>query len=54
MKTHDVHNQVPPLEDHDAWASDPALREAVAREGGGWAADELAAFGRQDGRLGRG
>lgn len=49
MKTHDVHNQVPPLEDHDAWASDPALREAVAREGGGWAADELAAFGQVTG-----
>ncbi|MEZ4436128.1 MAG: acyl-CoA dehydrogenase family protein [bacterium] len=49
MKTHDVQNQVPPLLDFDAWASDPALREAVAREGAAWAQDELAAFGKLTG-----
>ena len=46
MKTHDVTNQVPPLLDFDAWVSDPALREAVAREGAAWAEAELAAFGK--------
>lgn len=42
--THEVFNQ-PPILLYDAWASDPALREAIAREGGGWAEAELAAYG---------
>ena len=33
--THEVLNEVPPLEGYDVFGSDPALREAVDREGGG-------------------
>ena len=44
--THSVENQPPALPPYDAWATDAPLREAVAREGGDWAADELAAYGR--------
>ena len=43
--THAVENQAPPLAPYDLWRSDRALREAVAREGGGWAERELAAYG---------
>ena len=43
--THAVENQAPPLAPYDLWATDTALREAVEREGGGWAAKELAAYG---------
>jgi putative acyl-CoA dehydrogenase len=43
--THLVENQVPALAPYDAYASDLALREAVQREGAGWAEPELAAFG---------
>jgi putative acyl-CoA dehydrogenase len=46
MTTHEVTNQVPPLEDYDLFATDPVLPDAVAREGGGWAGDELTSFGR--------
>ena len=42
--THDVRNQVPPLAGHDV-AADPALLEAVEREGAGWAAAELHELG---------
>jgi len=42
--THEVANQAPPLV-YDAWATDLALREAIAREGGGFAEAQLAAFG---------
>ncbi len=42
--THEVANQAPPLV-YDAWATDLPLREAIAREGGGFAEAELAAFG---------
>ena len=48
--THDVHNQPPPLTDYDLFASDRALSEAVAREGGGWANASLGDFGRRLGR----
>ena len=41
--THTVFNQTPPLTDYNLFAADLALREAVQREGGGAAADELAA-----------
>ncbi len=38
--THTVLNQVPPLEDYSLYDTDPALREAVAREGAdAWAGD---------------
>jgi putative acyl-CoA dehydrogenase len=43
--THAVENQPPPLAPYDLWATDPALREALAREGGGWAGNALAAYG---------
>src|SRR6516165_1962974 len=49
--THEVGNQVPPLAGHDV-AADPALLEAVAREGAGWAAEELHELGRLAGRAG--
>ena len=44
-ETHEVFNQPAPLEPFDAWLSDTALREAVAREGGGWAREQIAAYG---------
>lgn len=44
--THEVTNQAPSRVGHDAYAADPALREAVAREGAGWADDALHALGR--------
>jgi len=43
--THAVENQAPPLAPYDLWATDRALREALAREGGGWAQGALAAYG---------
>ncbi|MBT3536566.1 MAG: DNA alkylation response protein [Rhodospirillaceae bacterium] len=46
LPTHEVTNMPPHLGDQDLWQSDTALREGVAREGGGWAADKLAAFGK--------
>ena len=43
--THEVANQVPPIGDINLYRSDVALHEAVDREGGGWAAADLDAFG---------
>lgn len=43
--THEVSNQVPPLAGHDV-AADPALLEAVVREGAGWHLDDLHRLGR--------
>ncbi|MFT3730755.1 MAG: isovaleryl-CoA dehydrogenase [Hyphomicrobium sp.] len=43
----DVTNQPPPLENYDLFESDAILREAVGREGAGWAAPELKRLGRQ-------
>jgi len=43
--THEVTNQPPPLTPYDAWATDLPLREALHREGGGWAEADVAAFG---------
>ncbi|MBQ1075142.1 isovaleryl-CoA dehydrogenase [Micromonospora sp. C31] len=48
MTTHEVLNQVPPLAGHDA-ADDPALLDALDREGAGWAAAELHELGRLGG-----
>ncbi|NGY03840.1 isovaleryl-CoA dehydrogenase [Solimonas terrae] len=43
--THDVENQAPPLQNYNAYLSDAALRETVAREGGAWAEAHLTAYG---------
>ncbi len=45
FRTHVVDNQPPALEPYDAYATDLPLREALAREGGGWAEDQVAAYG---------
>ncbi|MBZ2207598.1 isovaleryl-CoA dehydrogenase [Massilia soli] len=45
--THAVFNQAPPFENVNLFACDPALMEAVVREGAGWAADCLGALGAQ-------
>jgi putative acyl-CoA dehydrogenase len=42
--THEVLNQVPPLAGHDV-ASDPALLDALQREGAGWASGDLHELG---------
>ena len=41
----EVQNQPPPLEPYNLFLSDSALREAVGREGAGWAESELSALG---------
>ncbi|MFV8820001.1 isovaleryl-CoA dehydrogenase [Haliea sp. E17] len=43
--THQVENQPRPLRDYNAWVVDAPLREAVEREGGGWASDHLNRYG---------
>lgn len=44
LRTHEVTNQVPELR-YDAWLTDLPLREAIEREGGGWAGGEVAELG---------
>jgi len=46
--THAVTNQPPPLPPYDA-SADPALREALQREGAGWYGDRLTLLGRRAG-----
>src|SRR6185437_8231202 len=41
----EVQNQPPPLEPYNAFTSDVVLREAIQREGAGWAENELTALG---------
>jgi putative acyl-CoA dehydrogenase len=43
--THDVLNQSTPLEDYNAFLADRPLREAMHREGGGWADEQAIAIG---------
>jgi putative acyl-CoA dehydrogenase len=43
--THDVSNQPPPLADYNAFEADPALQEALEREGGAWGIDRVRDFG---------
>lgn len=43
--THEVINQVPPLEDINPFSLDLALQEGLNREGGSWARERVAAFG---------
>jgi len=47
--THEVINQPTALAGYNLYESDPALREAVAREGAGWADESLRAFGARAG-----
>ena len=42
-------NQPPPLTDYNLFSSDRVLRQAVAREGAGWACAQLEAYGREAG-----
>ena len=49
--THEVFNQAPPFGDVNLYACDPALGEALVREGAGWAAGELDALGARLGRF---
>jgi putative acyl-CoA dehydrogenase len=46
FRTHEVHNQPPALDGHDAHATDLPLRQALAEHGGDWASAELGAYGR--------
>jgi putative acyl-CoA dehydrogenase len=46
--THEVTNQVPPLVGHDV-AAYPPLLESLAREGAGWATEEVGDLGRRAG-----
>jgi putative acyl-CoA dehydrogenase len=43
--THQVFNQAPPFADVNLYRCDAALQEALAREGGGWAAPQLDELG---------
>ncbi len=43
--THQVENQVPVLGAYNAYSTDTALREAIAREGGAWADGDLTSYG---------
>src|ERR1700677_3847463 len=47
--THEVFNQPVELADINLYGSDAALKEAVQREGAGWASDALEAFGARAG-----
>ncbi|MGX4640354.1 isovaleryl-CoA dehydrogenase [Massilia sp. SYSU DXS3249] len=49
--THEVFNQAPPFGDVNLYTCDPALGEALVREGAGWAAGELGALGARLGRF---
>ena len=52
LPTHEVTNMPPHLGDQDLWRNDRAVREGVEREGGGWAGEKLAAFGKLAGAAG--
>ncbi|MDX6667914.1 MAG: putative acyl-CoA dehydrogenase [Solirubrobacteraceae bacterium] len=43
--THEVRNQPPPLAGYNAFEADPALQEALEREGGAWGIDRVRDFG---------
>jgi putative acyl-CoA dehydrogenase len=48
--THEVFNQASPFVDVNLYSCDPALQEALVREGADWAADGLQALGARLGR----
>ncbi len=43
--THEVQNQPPPFTGRNRFTIDPALQEALHREGAGWAEAQVSAFG---------
>jgi putative acyl-CoA dehydrogenase len=45
LPTHEVLNQPPPLLGYNAFDADPALREGLEREGGGWGVDRCRDMG---------
>src|SRR3954470_5825844 len=45
--THDVTNQPPPIGDHDLFATNRPLVEALEREGAGWAKERVSEVGRR-------
>ncbi|MFM8561012.1 MAG: DNA alkylation response protein, partial [Solirubrobacterales bacterium] len=45
MATHEVTNQPPPLAGRNLYEDNPALVEALGREGGGWAQERLVEAG---------
>lgn len=45
MATHEVLNQPPPLIDYNPYDGDRTLQDALRREGGSWAHDDLISFG---------
>lgn len=45
LDTHEVTNQPPPLVDYNLYDGDSVLREALHREGGGWAEEKVRGFG---------
>jgi len=46
FSTHEVFNQPSPLAPYDAYGTDRALQEGLLREGAGFAAEQVAAFGK--------
>ncbi len=44
-RTHEVFNQATPLEDYNSFDADRVLREALKREGGGWAEERARELG---------
>jgi len=44
-RTHDVLNQVMPLEDHNAYSCDASLADSLHKHGGSWAEKHVSAFG---------
>lgn len=50
LRTHEVTNQPPPLEDYNLFDTDTVLREALTREGADWAEPRVHAFGAELGR----
>lgn len=51
FETHEVTNQVPPLQAYNAFESDTVLSEALHREGAGWARAEVSLFGAEVGKV---
>jgi putative acyl-CoA dehydrogenase len=45
LATHAVTNQPPPIGDYNSYDTDPALREALRREGAGWAEKTVSGLG---------